>query len=170
MDTEGRYPTCTRNDFIRLLDMAHEEARDTTATIIKAIEAAANEGADAAVAVIAQYVLDNGHILDAAEVTTGKVFTLAAQDRAGNDGRFEEALNLWEAAWEEHHDIHTGPPTTRDNSKAAQAIRDAIGQGHEQARILRAAHYAGATFCTNVVHFLTVDGCATGDHAPKAAL
>ncbi|MFJ9558240.1 hypothetical protein ACIRPH_30920 [Nocardiopsis sp. NPDC101807] len=148
------YPGCSRDDLIRLLGTAKNEATETTNTIIAAAEAAASSGPDAAVAIIAQYVLDNGHVLDPAGVTTGRMYTLAAQDRTEHNGRFEEAFNLWENAWEECHDIYTGPPTTNDNNKAATAIREALAKGHEQEYILQAAHHAGAMFRTDIDYFL----------------
>lgn len=71
-----RYPTCTRKDFIRLLDAAHEEADAAIAAIIKAVEAAHREGADTAVSILARYVIDNGHVREAAQITDEELSSL----------------------------------------------------------------------------------------------
>lgn len=154
--TEQRYPTATREDLIRILDTSHEEIDAATTAIIKAAEAAASGDPDRAVKVIARYVLDNGHVREATGATLGRLFTLADPD-PNNPVGFEQALNTWETAWGDNTDNYTGMPTKKDDATAAQAIRELIAAGHEQASILQAARTAGATFSTDIGHHLVRD-------------
>lgn len=156
--TEQRYPTATREDLIRIIDLANSEIDAATTAIIKAVETAATGDPDAAVKVIARYVLDNGHVREATDTTLGRLFTLADPFVTNaSASRFEEALNTWEAAWLEDADNYTGTPSTEDDATAAQAIRGLIAAGHEQHRILQAARTAGATYSADIAHHLVRD-------------
>lgn len=151
------YPGCSREDLIWLLKMSRQEVEDTTNVIIKATEAAASGDPDRAVKVIARYVLNNGHVREAADVTLGRVANLAGPV-PNNPTGFEQALNTWEAAWGDHADHYTGMPNKQDNTEAAQAIRELIAAGHEQFQILQAARTAGATFSADIArHLVRVD-------------
>ena len=154
--TEQRYPTATREDLIRIIDLANSEIDAATTAIIKAVETAATGDPDAAVKVIARYVLDNGHVREATDTTLGRLFTLTDPD-PNNPVGFEQALNTWEAAWEDNLDIYIGAPTPQDDATAAQAIRELIAAGHEQHRILQAARTAGATYSADIAHHLVRD-------------
>lgn len=86
---------------------------------------------------------------------------VAAADKTGRlpngtvPGRREEALQLWQATWEEFGvKSHHGSPTELDTHKATQQIESAIHVGHEQEWILQAAHQAGAMFRTDLDYFL----------------
>lgn len=152
--TDHRYPASTRDDLIHLIDTAHEEIDAATAAIIKAVEAAASGNESVAIAVIARYVLDNGHVREATNTTLGRLANLADPD-PNNPVGFEQALNTWEATWGDHADNHTGMPTTADDATAAKHIRDAIAAGCEQLQILQAARKAGEAFRSDIAYFLT---------------
>ena len=154
--TEQRYPVATREDLIRIIDLANSEIDAATTAIIQAVEAAATGDPDRAVKVIARYVLDNGHVREATNTTLGRLFTLADPD-PNNPVGFEQALNTWEATWGDHADNYTGMPTPQDDATAAQAIRELIAAGHEQHRILQAARTAGATYSADIAHHLVRD-------------
>lgn len=154
--TEQRYPTATRDDFIRMLDASREEVDAATDAIIKAVEAAASGNGSVAIAALARYVLDNGHVREATNTTLGRLFTLADPD-PNNPVEFEQALNAWEAAWGDNADNYTGMPTPQDDATAASSIRDLIAAGHEQLRILQAARTAGATYSAGIAHHLVRD-------------
>lgn len=154
--TEQRYPAATREDLIRILDAAHEETDAATTAIIQAVEVAATGDPDAAVKVIARYVLDNGHIREATDARIGRLFTLT-HPTATRTADFEQALNTWEVTWGEHAENYTGMPTPQDDATAAQAIRGLIAAGHEQHRILQAARTAGATYSADIAHHLVRD-------------
>ena len=154
--TDQRYPTATRDDFIRILDASHEEVDAATTAIIQAVEVAATGDPDRAVKVIARYVLDNGHVREATDATIGQLFNLADPD-PNNPTGFEQALNTWEAAWGDNTDNYTGMPTNEDDTTAAQAIRELIAAGHEQLHILQAARAAGATYSADIAHHLVRD-------------
>ena len=146
--TEQRYPVATREDLIRIIDLANSEIDAATTAIIKAVETGN-------LAVIARYVLDNGHVREATDATIGQLFNLADPFVTNaSASRFEEALNTWEAAWLEDADNYTGTPSTEDDATAAQAIRGLIAAGHEQHRILQAARTAGATYSADIGHYL----------------
>lgn len=154
--TEQRYPTATRDDFIRMLDASHEEVDAATDAIIQAVEAAASGNGSVAIAALARYVLDNGHVREATDTTLGRLANLADPD-PNNPVGFEQALNTWEAAWEDNLGIYIGAPTPQDDATAAQAIRELIAAGHEQHRILQAARTAGATYSADIAHHLVRD-------------
>lgn len=154
--TEQRYPTATREDLIRILDASHEEIDAATTAIIKAVETAAIGNESVAIATLARYVLDNGHVREATDTTLGRLFTLT-HPTASRRVDFEQALNAWEAAWGDHADNYTGMPTPQDDATAAQAIRELIAAGHEQHRILQAARTAGATYSADIAHHLVRD-------------
>ena len=153
MNTTPDYATCTRTDLTRLLTTAHQEADAATTAIIHATEAATSSNTDQAIATLARYVLDNGHIREATDTTLGRLTVLTQPDtpRAGD---LEEALNTWEGAWLEYADNYTGVPTRTHEVQATDDIRAAIAAGRPQGDILAAAQTAGTLFRADIAYFL----------------
>lgn len=137
----------------RVLDAAQKEADAAIAAIIHATEAATRSNTDQAIAVLARYVLDNGHIREATDTTLGRLTVLTQPDtpRAGD---LEEALNAWEGAWLEYADNYTGIPTRSNEAQATDDIRAAIAAGRPQGDILAAAQTAGTLFRADIAYFL----------------
>jgi len=147
------YAGCSRNDLIYLLGLAKDEATETTNTIIAAAEAAASSGPDAAVAIIAQYVLDNGNVREPTEATDEQLAALTAYPH-GPDGRFKEALNLWRVTWDFTTTGCSSAPSEDDVTTASEVIRTSIRVGIEQEHILQAARDAGEALRSDIAHFL----------------
>lgn len=137
----------------RVLDAAQKEADAAIAAIIHATEAAIRGNTDQAIAVLARYVLDNGHVREATDTTLGRLTVLTQPDtpRAGD---LEEALNAWEGAWLEYADNYTGVPTRAHEVQATDDIRAAIAAGRRQQGIVVAAATAGTLFRADIAYFL----------------
>lgn len=151
---DQRYPTATRDDLIRILDASHAETNEAQQAIIAAINAALTTSPEAAVSVLARYILDNGHVHEVMDVTTGQLSTLATHPSDRSADLVAAAIDTWEKAWLDHTDNHIGWTTKDGREKVAASARDAIEAGHDQEYILHAAHSAGVLFRTDLVHFL----------------